>query len=329
MADEFRQRASEELARLIAYWKTIELWIKKAERVNGKAVIPEIDQFRQRASEELAQLLTYWKTIELWIKKAERVNGKAVIPAINELRYASRQIFQAVRLLEKQNLDERDKKTIEKRLIIGHQYLMNADHDVCDSIISFYAENIKHLDDTYGISEMSVCFVEYPMLRDRVRTCYDLVIGSRGEYNNRQVNYAEIRNNHFLHIIDLHKQLVDAEVSAKAQRERLERQVTIAQGSRDFLFWFTVGTGVVALLAFPLSIYLWLNGPQSFCKRHASQAAFSYVCSLAAPDEAPVADTPPTDMKLGEPAKPQQPDTAPHSTPSDDFRAKQSRENKL
>jgi hypothetical protein len=242
------------------------------------------DEFRVRASDELARLLEYWKTIELWIKKAEQVNGQAVIPAINELRYASRQLFQAVRLLQKNTLEPCDLSVIEKRLIIAHQYLLNADHDVCDAIISFFAENIKHLDSTYGVSEITTSFVEYPFLRERVSDCYGLIAGSRGEYNDRQKNYGEIRTNHFSHIIGSYQKLVDAEVAARLRMARLQDQVTIAQGSRDFLFWFTVGTGIITLISVPLAIYLWLNGPQSFCKRYSSNPAFGLVCSFAAPD---------------------------------------------
>lgn len=56
------------------------------------------DAFRNGVRDDLSRLLSHWKAVELWIKRAEQVNKKAVIPAINELRYASRQLFQAVKL---------------------------------------------------------------------------------------------------------------------------------------------------------------------------------------------------------------------------------------
>ena len=173
------------------------------------------DAFRSRASEDLARLLVHWRTIEFWIKRAEQINGEAVIPAINELRYASRQIFQAVKLLGKNTLNPGECHVIEKRLIIAEQYLLNADHDVCDAIISFFAENIKHLDSNYGVSNISVFFVEYPALRRRIKECYDLIANSRGEYDDRKKNYGDIRSNHFVHILEAYQHLIDAEVSAK------------------------------------------------------------------------------------------------------------------
>jgi hypothetical protein len=274
------------------------------------------DEFRARASDELARMLDYWKTIELWIKKAEQVNGQAVIPAINELRYASRQLFQAVRLLQKDSLEPHDMSVIERRLTIGHQYLMNADHDVCDAIITFFAENIKHLDHTYGVSEISTFFVEYPFLRERVNSCYALIAGSRGEYNDRQSNYGEIRANHFTHIIGSYQKLVDAEVAAKFKVAQLQDKVTIAQGSRDFLFWFTVATGAATLVSVPLAVYLWLNGPQSFCKRHSSSWAFAWVCSFAAPDEGSPAEGRPAPVAPGASAPPAPSSASPSPAPA-------------
>lgn len=34
MDEEFRRRAMEDIARLLAHWRTIEFWIKKAEQIN-------------------------------------------------------------------------------------------------------------------------------------------------------------------------------------------------------------------------------------------------------------------------------------------------------
>jgi hypothetical protein len=72
-----------------------------------------MDEFRKWANAELSRLLAYWRTIEFWIKKAEQVNDEAIIPAINELRYASRQIFNAWRILGKEEeLTEGEKDVI-------------------------------------------------------------------------------------------------------------------------------------------------------------------------------------------------------------------------
>jgi hypothetical protein len=287
------------------------------------------DGFRVRASEELARLLTYWKTIEFWIKKAEQVNGLAVIPAINELRYASRQLFQAVRLLEKQTLNPGERHVVQKRLIIGEQYLLNADHDVCDAIISFFAENIKHIDSNYGVSEVSVFFVEYPSLRQRIKECYELIASSRGEYDDRQKNYGVIRSNHFRHILDSYQNLVDAEVAAKLEKNKLEKRLKIAQGTINFMFWFTLITGGCSVVSVPLAIYMWINIPQEFCKAHVKNRIFSFACPPISTDQVPAANNPSTDARPDASASPPQPSsTILRSTSAGDHHAKQSPSNK-
>jgi hypothetical protein len=286
------------------------------------------DRLRVRASEELARLLTYWKTIEFWIKRAEQINGQAVIPAINELRYASRQIFQAVKLLEKEALNAGEWHVVQKRLIIGEQYLLNADHDVCDAIISFFAENIKHLDKSYGVSDISMFFVEYPSLRDRVRECYDLIANSRGEYDERQKNYGSIRSNHFAHILGAYQKLVDAEVSARVEKSKLERKLLIAQGTINFMFWFTIITGICSFVSVPLAIYMWLNVPQEVCKTHVKGLILSYACPLTPIEQDSSAGNPSTGAIPDAPAKPPQPSETAHSKAADDAHAKRARGNR-
>src|SRR5208283_5086123 len=175
------------------------------------------DTFRACVREDLARLLSHWKTIEFWIKRAEQVNKKAVIPAINELRYASRQLFQAVKLFQNEEFSDGDKSVIRKRIIIAEQYLLNADHDVCDAIVGFFDENIEYLDKRYGISQITIFFHDYPKLRQIIKESSALISDSRHEYDNRKRNYEKLRDKHFPVLLDSYEQLLDAEVSAKRQ----------------------------------------------------------------------------------------------------------------
>jgi hypothetical protein len=254
---------------------------------------------RMRASEELARLLDYWKEIEFWIKKAEQVSGEAVIPAINELRYASRQIFQAVRLLQNEALSEDDIQMIKRRLTVGEQYLINADHDVCDAIVTYFATHIRRLDNAYGKAKITTFFIEYPSLRQRVIDCYNLIANSRGEYNDRQKNYGEIRSNHFTHILDCNQKLIDAEVSAKIEKYELERELVIVKGRINIMEKFNIVTGLCTIIAIPLAIYLWMVGPKSFCASHSGDVVFGYLCRFAATDDSSAANNPSTDGTLG------------------------------
>ena len=47
-----------------------------------------MDDFRLKAKADFVRLLEQHRQVERWIKRAEQVNQKAIIPAMNELRYA-------------------------------------------------------------------------------------------------------------------------------------------------------------------------------------------------------------------------------------------------
>lgn len=289
-------------------------------------------EFRKRVKDELEPLLVHWRTIEFWIKRAEQVNKKALIPAINELRYASRQLFQVVRLLEKDSLSAGDKHVINKRLIIAEQYLLNADHDICDSVVGYYEANIEYLDITYGISAIAMFYVEYPKIREHIKACGKLIADSRGEYDDRKKNYDDLRRNHFPHLISAHEHITNAEVQAKAAKEQTERELTIARGRIKTMEKITIaGTvfGLAGLSGLPLSVGLWLVSPKAFCAASSGYAIANSMCAYAAKYESPSANTPSTGAIQDAPAPQTQPlDTAPHSTPGGDPPAKPFRGNK-
>jgi hypothetical protein len=242
--------------------------------------------FRSEAKGDLARLLSYWKTIEFWIKRAEQVNKKALIPAINELRYASRQIFQVVRLLENDMLSDGDKHIISKRLIIAEQYLLNADHDICDAVVGFYESNIEYLDNTYGVSSISMFYVGYPQIREHVKACGKLIADSRGEYNDRKRNYDELRKSHFPRLLSAHEQITDAEVHARAAKEEMERQVIIAKSQTRWMEYISIIGTIAGLIGLPLSVYLWQVGPKTFCVAYQGNAIADGLCAHAAKYEA-------------------------------------------
>src|ERR1700730_14662984 len=110
------------------------------------------DDFRRRATDDIARLLAQWRVVEFWIKKAEQINKQALIPAINELRYASRQLFNAIVVMRNEPLTEAQKSIIRRRIIIAEQYLYNAEHDIADAITGFYDELTEDLDHEFGRS---------------------------------------------------------------------------------------------------------------------------------------------------------------------------------
>jgi hypothetical protein len=150
---------------------------------------------RREAKQELQRLLEYWRNIECWIKQVEVLQKRALIPAINELRYASRQLFNAVRIYGKGTLSEGDKSALKKRLIIARQYLLNADHDICDALLSFVDTRLDQIEGQYGLlpGDIERDFPQYGALRQKIAQCLGLVVESRRDYDKREWNYGQIR----------------------------------------------------------------------------------------------------------------------------------------
>jgi hypothetical protein len=237
-----------------------------------------MDDFRQRAMDDIARILVHWRTIEYCIKKAEQINKQAIIPAINELRYASRQMFNAFRVIGKTDLSDGDKSVINRRLIISEQYLFNAEHDICDAIVTFYDEVVSDLEREFGQTAITIQFPEFPSLKTRIQESQDLILDARENYENRLPNYTALRTNHFPHFMDSHGRLVEAEVSVREQKSANDRALTIARAKIGAMGCFVIISGLAALLAVPLSIYLWTFAHEDFCKAHAQNIVFSSIC---------------------------------------------------
>jgi hypothetical protein len=237
------------------------------------------EDFRRHAAEDIARLLAHWRTIEFWIKKAEQINKQAVIPAINELRYASRQIFNAIRVLEKPVLSDGDESVISRRIIIGEQYLFNAEHDICDAIVTFYDEVVSDLDAKFGTTAITILYPEYPLLKRRIQDCQSLISDARLDYDKRFEVYSALRTNHIPHFVESYRTLVDAEVGAKEHQNRLDRQLIIAQAKITILGWFGLIAAIAAIVAIPLSIYLWTFAYEDFCSLHGKNAVLGLICS--------------------------------------------------
>lgn len=219
--------------------------------------------FRREAKNEAAGLLVYWREIERWIKIAEQVNKKAVIPAINELRYASRQLYYAINLLTKYKLTEGEMSSIRKRIIISDQYLMNADHDVIDAIIGFYSKVVETIDKEVGSSTVSIHFNEYPSFKKRLQAAEKAISDSRHDATERKKTYRLIRDTDLKVMIDQYQALLDAEVQARFAREQLVGEIARGKSREKKMFFFNIACGIATLFSTGLAVYLWIAQPVS------------------------------------------------------------------
>jgi hypothetical protein len=226
------------------------------------------EEFRAAAKADLSRLLALWKEIEASIKQAEQISSEAQIPAINELRYASRQVFNAIVYLDNDNLSKDEQENINRRIIVAEQYLHNAEHDISDSIVTFYRQVIADVEERHGRNVITTHFPLFPLFREHIKECERLILETRGNYELRGSNYAQIRTNHIPHLLSLHDELIDAQVSAEEERQRTERAIQIAGAKITGLTIFSVIAGICAIIAVPLSVYLWMYGKDEVCKAH-------------------------------------------------------------
>ena len=247
------------------------------------------DDFRARAKADFVRLLEQYRRVERWIKRAEQVNQKAIIPAMNELRYASRQLYNALNLFDRTvDLTPGQKSSISKRLIITEQYLLNAEHDIWDAIVSYYDKVIRKLDDEFGISSIAILFPGYPMLRAKRTECLALIEEAREFYERRGLIYGQLRTNYFPHFLESHEALLDAEIAAREVKEKLTVELTRERAKTTRLERVNLGlgifaavVGVLSLIGIPLSVYLWLWAKEDYCEVHAKDKYLGVVCNYA------------------------------------------------
>jgi len=257
-----------------------------------------IDDFRSRAKADFARLLEQHRRVERWIKRAELVNQKAIIPAMNELRYASRQMHNALMLFDNSLLSPGQQSSISKRLIIAEQYLLNAEHDIWDAIVGYYDRVIRNLDNEYGISTVAVLYTDYPMLRAKRTECLSLIEEAREFYERRPDIYGRLRTEYFPIFLAGHDRLLDAEISARESREQLQVELAREKARSTRLERINVALGIfgagVSVLGIFLSVYLWLWAKEDYCEAH-QHDILGAVCSYAPvkPPSAP-GSSPPT-----------------------------------
>ncbi len=179
--------------------------------------------FRTEKLEEVKELLRYWQQIEKWLKKADHYHGKALIPAINELRYAGRQLFYAIQMLDiSDEHTEIEKKHIGKRIVIAEQYLQNADHDIVDSIVGTLIKETALLNTQFGKAEVTTYFPGYPKLCLDLETTKTLIQDTRHDILKRREAYQSIRADHMERFIVVGKELEAAAVEATVRAKKLQ-----------------------------------------------------------------------------------------------------------
>lgn len=187
-------------------------------------------------SKQLAELAEFWNAVEERTKATEQLRSETVIPAINELRYAGRMFVDAWSVQQKANPTAAEIASVEEKIIVARQYLINADHDAIDAALVYIYRNVKYAVKRYRKGKISAHIPDFLSKLDRIDEFEAKIRASRKDREQRNQIYREIVP-HYEEMVKLHFDL-----------DRAERHVL--RGEKIF----TYITQVLAVIGFVGSI---------------------------------------------------------------------------
>jgi hypothetical protein len=177
----------------------------------------------------LRGLSNRWADLERRIKEAEQLNESVKVAAINELRYTGRRFMDAWLIASKEEKDITDEDRIEfdTHIRLAEQYFINSDHDLSDSIITFFSERRLLWLEKYGLKN---AIEMYPFLHTwvaQLEEARSIVRSSREDRTARIDGYKRIVSEIIPDLITRYRDIINSEALylARYRRERLIRQI--------------------------------------------------------------------------------------------------------
>lgn len=200
-------------------------------------------------SEKLKSLAGYMNKIEGRLKSTENIREEVVIPGINELRYAGRRFVDAWALSANGWIPEEDRSAFEDHLIVGHQYLVNADHDITDAVCYFVHGEIKWFMKRFGMDEIQKVSPDFIQFAMRMNAANQVVTGSREDRSKRTAAYDKLEKEYIPDLLERYELLKFAVPLAlsRARRRRLVDVFLIAFGVTGTIITLVGWDGVIHL----------------------------------------------------------------------------------
>jgi hypothetical protein len=209
----------------------------------------------QKFAARLAELSSLWNRIELRAKQAEQWRGEAIVASINEMRYAGRRIVDAIALAEN-NLDGSQDPKIEEHLIIAKSYLLNADHDITDSVSFIVLRRVSKTIDQHGLQKIEQYCPKFAEDYLLVKEANQLVLQSREERAKRIEAYNKLADEYLPRLMDLYKRLVDSRELALT--EPVSREL---RNLRRKVYWtriFAFSGSAASIVSLILGLLFWI-----------------------------------------------------------------------
>jgi len=159
--------------------------------------------FDAQADQQLADIAKLWNAIEGRLKEVEQFRSAAIVATVNEMRYASRRIVDVISRdgQPAQGFD------VHKSLAIAMNYLINADHDLTDSVIFFTQERVFATLKRHGRTKVERYAPEFVGLYPSMLEAQRIVKGSREDRESRIAEYNRLAAEYLPQIMALYRHL--------------------------------------------------------------------------------------------------------------------------
>lgn len=194
---------------------------------------------------QLTEIAKRWDKVETRLKEIEQISGEARIPAINELRYAGRQIADAL-LKQITNADG-----IENHVMVAHQYVRNADHDITDALLDFIKRRLNRALSQYSLATVTSHYPYVPEMKDAISKAEAMIRNSRGDRSKRDAIYDEIYENIIIKLVDRYREYEKIEPSIVYDARLVEAELRVSKG-------FNKIVGFATLLGLAISVFFWV-----------------------------------------------------------------------
>jgi hypothetical protein len=208
---------------------------------------------KKNIENDLQELLDYWASVEAYIKQAEPVNDAFITAAVNELRYAGRMLVHCLndRYIKK---DADEDKFIE-RYHAAKQYLMNAEHDVTDSIIIHYSRQIRELNVKYGSAYIEKTNTHYRIFSNRILSAKRLVSHSRRKLNKRVCIYKILRSKYVPIIISDYQMIENQSSEFKLESSLIREKLDVTEAKYKLSLYINYALLILFIIG-AIGIYL-------------------------------------------------------------------------
>lgn len=207
-------------------------------------------------AERLKALAAFWNRLESRTKAAEQFRHQTITASINEMRYAGRRIVDCLNVMNNGDGSEKAISEINEHLIIAKTYLINADHDITDSICFVIHKRISRTVNRYGIDKVCQHVDKFGEIYPLVAEANKIIQGSREDRLVRIKEYERLRDEYLPKLMPLYDSLVKVPELAVEEPETAEMRTL--RNRVSFIKWLAIIASIAGILGVIISLVAWI-----------------------------------------------------------------------